>query len=356
MNTSCFPCRWFSTIILLIVLLPKFDSVSLLGQTAFEPRVVQSEFIFNQLPHESCHASTISEVEGGLACAWFGGKREGDKSVGIWFSSWDTRNWSKPLEVANGIQLDGQRFPAWNPVLFDMPGGPLMLFYKVGPNPRQWWGMLVQSGDQGKTWSKPVHLPKSILGPIKNKPILLPNGRILCGVSTEHDGWKVHMETLNNVGGISDQASWLKSEDFINPVSTGAIQPTILVHGKSRFQVLCRNQSRDMILSSFSEDGVNWSPLEKIGLPNPNSGIDGVTLRDGRHVLVYNHTQRGRSPINLGISSDGKQWNRLLELENQRGSEFSYPAIIQTKDELLHITYTWKRKKIKHLVVDLKKK
>ncbi|MFN6107564.1 MAG: exo-alpha-sialidase, partial [Planctomycetaceae bacterium] len=43
---------------------------------------------------------------------------------------------------------------------------------------------------------------------------------------------------------------------------------------------------------------------EPIDLPNPHSGIDGVTLADGRHLLVYNHTERGRSPLNLALSDD----------------------------------------------------
>ena len=88
-------------------------------------------------------------------------------------------------------------------------------------------------------------------------------------------------------------------------------------------------------------------------LPNPNSGIDAVTLKDGRHVLIYNHTPRGRSPLNVAISSDGISWSMIGELETDPG-EYSYPAVIQTADGKLHVTYTWKRLKVKHVVLDLK--
>ena len=95
-------------------------------------------------------------------------------------------------------------------------------------------------------------------------------------------------------------------------------------------------------------DNVQW---RLSGLPNPNSGIDAATLADGRHVVVYNHTTRGRSPLNVAVSSDGREWKAALTLEDQPG-EYSYPAVIQTPDGLVHITYTWKRQRIRHVVVD----
>jgi alpha-L-rhamnosidase len=92
--------------------------------------------------------------------------------------------------------------------------------------------------------------------------------------------------------------------------------------------------------------------MSLLDLPNPSAGIDAVTLRDGRFVMVYNHTTGGRSPLNVAISSDGVQWRPALVLENESGREFSYPAVIQSGDGLLHITYTWRRERIKHVVVD----
>src|SRR4051812_47041723 len=133
---------------------------------AADAAVVNAEFIFEKAPFQQCHASTIAEARNGLVAAWFGGTREKNQDVGIWLSRYDNVNWTPPTEVANGVQSATTRQPCWNPVLFQPRKGPLLLFYKVGPNPSEWWGMLTQSEDGGRTWGKPRRLPDGILGPI----------------------------------------------------------------------------------------------------------------------------------------------------------------------------------------------
>ncbi|HMC12304.1 MAG TPA: exo-alpha-sialidase, partial [Pirellulaceae bacterium] len=140
---------------------------------AVQPGIVTGEFIYETAPFPQCHASTIALGRDGLVASWFGGTRERHPDVGIWVSRHDGKGWSAPVEVANGIQDATTRHPCWNPVLFQMPDGPLLLFYKVGPSPSTWWGMLIRSDDGGRSWSKPEKLPDDIPGPIKNKPILL---------------------------------------------------------------------------------------------------------------------------------------------------------------------------------------
>jgi predicted neuraminidase len=99
------------------------------------------------------------------------------------------------------------------------------------------------------------------------------------------------------------------------------------------------------------DGGRSWGELTLTDLPNPNSGTDAVTLADGRHLLIYNHSETGRSPLNIAVSRDGKTWLPAATLETEPG-EFSYPAIIQAADGTVHVTYTWKRKKIAHAVID----
>jgi predicted neuraminidase len=321
--------------------------------------IVLSEFVYERAPFPSAHASTIVETGDGLVAAWFGGSGEGHPDVGIWVSRRDGSQWSPPTQVADGAQPDGTRHPCWNPVLFLPSHGPLLLFYKVGPSPRAWWGEVRTSIDSGRTWSAALKLPPGILGPIRAKPVELPGGAILAGSSTEDTGWIVHMERFagrlaSKAVASTDLASanaW-RSVGPLNVASEfAAIQPTILVHTNTRLQILCRSQ-QGVITQAWSEDGgESWSPMTATALPNPSAGIDALRLRDGRFLLVYNPTAKGRDKLEVAVSPDGKAWRRAVVLEDEPG-EYSYPAAIQTRDGLVHVTYTWRRERIKHVVVD----
>ena len=310
--------------------------------------VIETEFIYQpqDVPFPSCHASTIIQNGKDLMASWFGGTAERNPDVGIWVSRNEKGTWTKPVEVAEGVQHKGKRYPCWNPVLFNT-GDEILLFYKVGPSPSTWWGELITSDNKGKTWSVPRRLPEDIAGPIKNKPVLLDNGELLCPSSTEDEGWRLHMEFTSDNG-----LTWERTS-ALNEKSTGAIQPTILKHPGGKLQLLCRS-TVSKILSAWSDDnGRTWSNLEPLDLPNNNSGLDAVTLKDGRHILIYNHLVKGRYAIHAAISADGKDWMAAALLETAKpGSEFSYPAVIQTSDGLVHITYTWNRKQLKHVVID----
>ncbi len=308
-----------------------------------EPAIVRSEFIYETAPFPQCHASTIVETKTGLVAAWFGGTREKHPDVGIWISRHVEGKWTAPVEVANGVEGE-KRHPCWNPVLFQPSKGPLLLFYKVGPSPSKWWGMLLTSEDHGKSWSKPRRLPKDVIGPVKNKPIELSDGTLLCPTSDEHTGWQVRIER-------NKDEAWETTKPLNDGKKMAAIQPSILVH-KDRLQILCRSKHGTLVESWSDDSGKTWSEMKATELPNPNSGIDAVTLKDGRHLLVYNPTRASRSPISVAVSEDGKTWKECVKLEEADWSEYSYPAIIQTKDGLVHVTYTWKRQRIKHVVLD----
>lgn len=311
------------------------------------PGVLKSEFVYETASFPECHASTIAETKSGLVAAWFGGSYEKHPDVGIWLSRHDGTTWSPPVEVANGVQNDKLRYPCWNPVLHQAASGPLLLFYKVGPSPSTWWGMMLRSDDAGRNWSPAVKLPDDIAGPIKNKPVELAGGRLLCGSSTEDQGWRVHMETTTDLG-----KTWTRTEALCDGKTSHAIQPTILLHSGDKLQMLCRPKNTRKIMESWSQDGgKTWSEFGDTALPNSGSGLDAVTLKDGRHLLVYNHTTRGRSPLNVAVSVDGKTWRAAAVLESEPG-EFSYPAVIQSADGQVHITYTWKRKRVRHVVLD----
>jgi predicted neuraminidase len=325
------------------------------SKPAVPAAVIRSEFIFETAPFRSAHASTIVETRGALVAAWFGGTREGAEDVGIWLSRYAGGKWAAPIEVATGRQADGKRHPCWNPVLFEMSGGALTLFYKVGPSPQTWWGMTRTSSDAGQTWSDERRLGDGILGPIKNKPVRLSDGTIVSSASTETpeqpSRWRIHFERS-----IDGGRTWtvVRVPEPANGTSIDAIQPSILIHPGGRLQAIGRTRSQRVFETWSTDGGTTWTPATLTVLPNPSAGTDALTLRDGRHLIVYNHTAKGRSPLNVALSRDGKTWDAALVLESDPG-EYSYPAVIQGADGLLHITYTWRRLRVKHVVIDPKR-
>lgn len=308
-------------------------------------QVVSSEFIYESAPFPSCHASTQVETRDGILAAWFGGPYESHPDVCIYCASYDGSAWSAPVLAADGAVSDMLRYPCWNPVLFRLASGNIALFYKVGPNPREWWAEYRISADEGRTWGEIVPLPEGMLGPIKNKPLALPDGRILYPTSVEYtpDNWKVFVESSKK-----DLSGW--GITTIDNNGFNAIQPTFFYY-KGALEMLCRTQEGVLAKASSKDFGQTWTPLEGTSLQNNNSGIDGLVLKDGLRLLVCNPMQEGRNKLALLGSYDGIQWRTLLLLEDQPAGEFSYPAIIGLRDGSVSITYTYNREKIKHVIL-----
>jgi predicted neuraminidase len=314
--------------------------------------LVKQEFLMQHPPVPAAHASTITELPGGqLVASWFGGSRESAPDVCIYTSVFAKGKWSAPA-----IAASVKGVATWNPVLFTTRAGRLLLFYKAGPSPREWWGLMKYSTDKGRTWSAEEKLPEGILGPIKNKPVQLANGTLLHPSSTESKDekqWHIHVELSDSTG-----HNWRKVA--IDCDTFGVIQPSALFHPGNRIQLINRSR-QNVIVQTFSDDnGETWSPLTKQTMMNPNSGIDAVTTKSGLQVLIYNPAvmgrdwSAGRNELRVAISQDGENWKDVYELEKQAKGEFSYPAVIQTRDGLLHITYTYNRQNIKHVVLKLK--
>ncbi|MCU1326064.1 MAG: putative neuraminidase (sialidase) [Bryobacterales bacterium] len=314
------------------------------------------EFIFDNAPFPACHASTIVELASGdLMAAWFGGTAENRPDVAIWGATQSNGKWSPLIEMAREPNT-----PCWNPVLFYTKDDRLWFYYKFGTSPSQWSGARQYSTDNGKTWSPVEHLPAGLYGPIRAKPLVMDDGTVVSGTSVEsYHSWAVWIErstdngkTFRRVGPIT-----VPGLDTIhNRSSSGLIQPSVISMGGKHVRLYARSTSDigRICVADSKDAGQTWSDARPLDLPNPNSGIDAVALKDGRILVIYNHTKEGRSPLNLAVSKDGEKFTMFRTLEDEPKGEFSYPNVIQARDGDLHLTYTWQRKKIRHVKFPLK--
>lgn len=349
--------------------------------------ILSDEFLYEQASFPECHGATIVETpQGDLVASFFGGTKERNPDCCIWVCRKEkgSDKWTAPQMAADGVFSPTFRKACWNPVLFQVPGGDLLLFFKIGLKVSDWSGWLVRSKDGGKTWSKREPLPEGFLGPVKNKPEFV-NGRIICPSSTEGSGgWQVHFEISDDMGKTWKMVGPIGATEALPTLLQGkasgpedmeagenfeqkkhvvqAIQPSILKHKNGKLQVLCRTRNGKVATAWSSDNGDTWSPLELTSVPNNNSGTDAVTLKDGRHLLIYNNfgtlpgTPKGvRTPLSVAVSKDGKNWKEVLVLEDSPISQYSYPSIIQGSDGKVHAIYTWRRQRIKYQLIDPKK-
>lgn len=338
---------------IILVFSALIDAAHLLA--AYFPASRTSEFIFANAPFKSCHASTIIELrDGNLLAAWFGGTSEGNPDVAIWASRRSAAGWSAPFQLVREANT-----PTWNPVLFHSKDGRLWLYYKFGNGPSTWKASRMFSADEGQTWSRPERLPDGILGPIKDKPLVLDDGTIVSGSSVETlQTWNVWIERSTDDGNTWSKFGPItvpQQASLSTPTSPfGIIQPAVVSLGGNHLRFYARSTSNIgfICVADSSDGGVTWAEAHATNIPNPNSGIDAVKLRDGRIILVYNNTRTGRSPLNLAVSTDREHFKMFATLESDPG-EFSYPAIIQGNGGELHITYTWNRTKIKYVRISL---
>ncbi len=320
--------------------------------TVFATSITQ-EFIYTDAPFPSAHASTVVELHNDeLLSAWFGGSGEGKPDVAIWSSRRSNDGqWSPPSELVREPEI-----ACYNPVLFYSADGKLWLYYKFGPHPSSWSAGRRFSIDDGKTWSPLEHLPAGLYGPIRAKPLVLANGIIVSGTSVEsYKSWSVWIERSTDNGQTWTRIGPITAPQDATNGTYGIIQPSVirLKDGTLRLYARSTPQIAKICVSDSKDDGLHWSPVHTLDLPNPNSGLDAVGLRDGRVVLIFNNTTKGRSPLNLAVSTDGEHFRIFHTLESEPGGEFSYPSMIQARNGDLYATYTWNRKRIRHARIPL---
>lgn len=330
-------------------------------QQEVTPAIETGFFTADGVPVPEVHASTVLRLSNGeIMAAWFGGKKEGTDDVGIFLVQGKPGNWSAPKEISK-IREDAH----WNPVLAQSPDGKVVLFFKVGKKIPSWETWYVTSEDNGKTWSEAKELvagDKGGRGPVKNKPIILSDGKWMAGASHEDGPWVAFADISTDNGATWKAAPYLKMDKnvFVGK-GKGLIQPTLWESAPGKVHMLLRSTAGAIYRADSEDGGLTWTDAYKTNMPNPNSGIDLTKLDDGTLVLAYNPDTANwgsRASLSLAISTDnGATWPKEVNIahddrkpiEGERDPEFSYPAVIHNGDTII-ATYTWNRKKVAYWI------
>lgn len=282
-----------------------------------------------------CHSSCIIETSPGvLAVVWKGGAGKGKcnidmkENVGIWISFFKDGCWSEPKQMIHSSDT-----VCWSPVLSLHPNGELTLFYRYGRDPRHTVSMLHTYTDSScKTLAKESYLPG--VGPTKSKPLIDEEGNLICGSSVEvgepDDEFK---ETACWIEVLADHG-WSKYGPIEIPGKKfGCIEPALFWGRNGTLKMLCRDRSNRIGLEGWiwmaeSQDrGKTWSELKQTNLPNPDSGIDVVSLDNDTILVFYNHSHTDRYPLSVAVSTDsGNSWDYLFNIEEESG-EFPSAAL-----------------------------
>ncbi len=322
------------------------------------------EFIDPHFVQPSVHVSSLAELpEERLAAAWYGGSREGARDVALFVAtreSGSTNGWSTPRALVTATSAGEETFryvkKVGNAVLFAGTNGSLHLLY-VTTGFGGWSCSslnLKTSPDGGRTWTRSRRLGLSpflnVSELVKNAPVPLADGGFVVPAYHELVG---KFSELLWLPPDADGDVVIKTRAFGGRT---AFQPALVPTSETNALLLARAAGAvAQIHAARTSDGGNtWSPLAAIDLPNSNSGLDAIRLSDGRLLLAFNDSSLARDNLRLAISADdGATWQRAATLAAEAGAEFSYPTVLQTSDGRIHVTYTWKRRGIKHAAFNL---
>lgn len=306
---------------------------------------------------QECHASTcIRDDAGNLIVAYFAGSKEGDPDVGIWISRRIDGVWEEPVRIQYEYGL-----PHWNPVLH-RDGDRILLYYKVGPSPREWLTLVSESYDFGGHWTKGTAVrPAALQIATKNRILKASDGRWLAGSSVETLDylWNCSIEISDDCGKTWTVHPIPFTHGQNRPEGTaeadGVIQPALWQSEEQTFHCLMRSTGGYVYRSDSMDGGESWCEAYPVSLPNNNSGISLAQLSDGKLLLAYNPVSDNwgaRTPLSLAVSEDnGVNWEKVCDLETEliyldgKRAEFSYPYLIE-HGHGVDLVYTWNRKNI----------
>jgi len=310
-------------------------------------------------PTPSAHSTTLAPLScERIMAVWFGGQQEGARDVKLYQSIFEKGVWQPAQAIASRLELQQETRrnirKIGNPVLMRDRRGTLHLFF-VSVSYGGWAGSAInhkRSTDEGVTWSPAERIITSpflnLSTLVRGTPLNMQNGQIGLPVYHEFIAKFPEWLLLGSNGQVIDKTRMQHGQP--------TLQPTIVPLDTSHALALLRyaGPPPNRIWAVDTDDaGQTWHSARPLALPNPNSSVMTLRLNNGTLLLAYNPTEHDRNRLALAISDDnGAHWQlaRLLEQSASSADEFSYPALLEDMQGNIHLTYTYKRQSIKHIM------
>ncbi|MBU3665595.1 MAG: hypothetical protein FGM15_06920 [Chthoniobacterales bacterium] len=322
---------------------------------ASEPPFFRTNVINPGAPQPKSHSAALAELPGGeLLAAWYAGKGEVEDDVAIYLSRrGPDGEWSPPgvIITREGVasQLGRNVISLGNPLLLSDESARVgLLFVSIAAG--RWSGSsmnIAWSEDGGRTWG-PVR--KLTMNPLANLSALPrnPPAPLLGG------GWAVPV--YEEFLGKFPEILWLQPErdgwiDAVSRIYGGVsiLQPALVPLDTRRAVALFRDytSARRMSVAWSDDAGRTWSRPVPTDIPNVDSGVCAVRLSDGALLCAFNDFSPGkRENLRLAISRDeGRTWRRVATLQEEAGSEFSYPYMLARGGRVMMV-YSARQKEI----------
>ena len=307
----------------------------------------EARFIFEEMPDRpSHHCASIAELPGGdLLATWYAGTHEGHPDVAIVCSRLPAgeKEWTTPE-----VLVDVPDKPGGNTVIFHDGAETLFHFYDIieGKGWSEAMLYLDRSNDGGRTWEGARVFDERPGMMVRHRPVRLSTGRLLLPAYDERP-WEGFCYISDD-----DGETWRESGPMV--ADGGCIQPAIIERGDGSLHALLRAAEGGRAWECDSLDGgETWSRCVRSDLRNPNSGADMIRLASGEVIACFNDSETARTPLALALSMDeGRTWTARHDLESEDG-KYSYPTLMQASDDRVHVVYTWRRLRIRHVCFDV---
>ncbi|MFN6191588.1 MAG: exo-alpha-sialidase [Planctomycetia bacterium] len=326
-----------------------------------------SGFIDHDPPLAYVHCPSICELPaGGLACVWYAGSREAVRDVSLYLAESPSREpassasaWGIPRLVIDRDRAvaDLDRFvdKVGNAVLFPDASGRLWLVY-VTIGVGGWSGSSLNacfSTDGGKTFSRSQRLSLSpffnVSELVRAAPVLLDSGEIALPVYHECIG------KFPEVVWLRPEGDRLVARKSRMAGGRSLLQPAIVPIGGTEAVAFLRDHgpARRLVEQRTRDGGRSWSAPQPTPLANPDASVAAVRLSNGAVFVALNHSAANRENLSLAIHDpSSEEWRIIATLDRESGQKFAYPYMIQDRRGLVHLVYTWKMKRIRHVAMN----